>query len=132
MSDLRALIESGLIDKEDGTIFDVNTKLLWQQISLDKTFTWNDANRYCESLTLAEHDDWRLPTKEELETLINKKYSSTIDPIFKCKSGWYWSSSTLVSLLGVAWFVSFDVGFVSHVISKDDGSFVRAVRFMKE
>jgi len=127
MSDLRALIESGLVEKEDGTIFDTNTNLLWQQSPSDKRFTWKEANKYCESLTLAGYNDWRLPTVEELESLINNKYKPTTDPILKCKLSYYWSSSTHVLGPGYAWIVHFYDGFVFHD-SKGYAFSVRAVR----
>jgi hypothetical protein len=128
MSDLRALVESGLIDKEDGTIFDTTTKLLWQQSPSDKTFIWQEAIEYCKSLTLAGHSDWRLPTIEELESLINNKYKPTIDPIFKCKSKWYWSSSIDVYGSNYARSVSFYGGYVSYDNKDGSNTFVRAVR----
>jgi len=128
MSDLRALIESGLVDKEDGIIFDTGTNLLWQQLPpSDKRFTWEKANEHCKSLTLAGYDDWRLPTKEELESLINRKYCPTIDPIFECKLLYYWSSSTNVSYPYYACVVNFHVGDV-YSVHKTGAYYVRAVR----
>jgi hypothetical protein len=127
MNKLRALIESGLVEREDGTIFDTTTKLLWQQSPSDKTFIWEDAKRYCKSLMLAGYGDWRLPTFDEIKVLINRKYQPTIDPIFKCKPGIYWSSSTLVGVPLSACFVNFSAGVV-YVGTKDGAFFVRAVR----
>ena len=127
MSDLRALIESGLVDKEDGTIFDTTTNLLWQQSPSKKRFTWEKVNKYCKSLTLAGYDDWRFPTIEELKTLINKKYQPTIDPIFKCKLSYYWSSSTYVGFPRNACLVHFYNGDVDSGYKVHD-YFVRAVR----
>ena len=126
MSRLRALVESGIVDKEDGTILDTN--LLWQQSSSsDKALTWQEAIEYCKSLTLAGHNDWRLPTIEELESLINNKYETTIDPIFECKHGWYWSSSFYASSSNSNWGVGFHVGMVYNSYEGGVG-FVRAVR----
>jgi hypothetical protein len=126
MSRLRALIESGIVDKEDGTILDTN--LLWQQSSSDKALTWQEANEYCKSLTLTGHNDWRLPTIEELKVLINMKYDTTIDPVFECKHGWYWSSSAYInSNPNVNWGVGFHVGMV-YSGYRDGVGFVRAVR----
>ena len=127
MSDLRALIESGLVDKEDGTIFDTTTNLFWQKESSNKVFIWMRAKMYCESLTLAGYNDWRLPTREELESLINRKYCPTIDPIFECKLLYYWSSSTNVSYPYYACVVNFHVGDV-YSVHKTGAYYVRAVR----
>jgi len=127
MSDLRALVESGLIDKDDGTIFDVNSKLLWQQSPSDKRFIWQEAIEYCKSLTLAGHNDWRLPTIDELKVLINRKYRPSIDPIFEYEIGWHWSSSTSVLGPDYAWLVNFVSGGVGNGYKGGVG-FVRAVR----
>jgi hypothetical protein len=54
----------------------------------------------------AGHADWRLPTLEELKTLIGTPY----DP----KTGWYWSSSPDVDYSYYAWYVSFNDGYVSN------------------
>lgn len=125
--DLRALIESGLIDREDGTIFDINTNLLWQKSSPDKVLAWQKAKEYCESLTLAGYNDWRLPTREELEYLINRKYCPAIDPIFECKSNMYCSSSTDEIFPNVIGCINFDEGYVAYGYKKE-AIFVRAVR----
>ena len=50
----------------------------------------------------AGHADWRLPTLEELKTLIGTPEAP--------KNGWYWSSSPYVGDASVAWFVYFDYG----------------------
>jgi hypothetical protein len=124
---LRSLIESGLIDKEDGAILDTRTNLLWQQNPPKEGMTWQEANKYCKSLTLAGYKDWRLPTFDELKTLINKKYNPTIDSIFKCVLSYYWSSSSYVFFPSYAWFVSFYDGYVDGG-RKGNSYFVRAVR----
>jgi len=124
---LQSLIESGLVDRGDGTIFDTRTNLLWQQGFSDESMTWQDAKKYCKHLILARYDDWRLPTKEELKSLVNKKYKPAIDPIFKCNPDWYWSSSSDVDYPSGAWSVGFCAGGVSND-GKYNGSFVRAVR----
>jgi len=140
MSDLRALIESGLIDKEDGTIFDVNTKLLWQRSHSSKKFSWREAIRHCKSLTLAGYNDWRLPTVDELLSIKNLKHynaltpwykeKATIDPIFRCFKEDYWTITRLPDNQiprRHAWTIPFvGVGWISSSIK--DVHYVRAVR----
>jgi hypothetical protein len=55
------------------TVSDSLTGLEWQRTALDDTFvTWSDALAYCEALTHAAHDDWRLPNLKELVTLLDE------------------------------------------------------------
>jgi hypothetical protein len=54
--------------RENGTIFDTQTKLLWQDIDL-KSLKSNEAVDFCENLTLNGKDDWRVANASELKTL---------------------------------------------------------------
>ena len=56
-------------------IFDSKTNLFWQKTSVNGK-TWKDALAYCESLEYAGHDDWRLPNKNELATLVDYSKSN--------------------------------------------------------
>jgi hypothetical protein len=63
---------------------------------------------YCEGLSLAEQDDWRLPNYRELERLTEASgYDPAINPVFQCRSRYYWSSSTYADKPGWAWGVGF-------------------------
>jgi hypothetical protein len=61
--------------------------------------TWTDAKQWCEDLAADGKNDWRLPTKEELNTLYENKNKLGI--IF----GAYWSSSE--SDDGRVWYQNF-------------------------
>lgn len=43
--------------------------LMWAAESNGETISWDEANDYCETLELDGHDDWRLPTLVEVESL---------------------------------------------------------------
>ena len=49
-------------DNGDGTITDLNTGLMWQQVPSSSDYTWQEAVDYCESLELNGYDDWRMPS----------------------------------------------------------------------
>ncbi|EGV20378.1 Lcl C-terminal domain-containing protein [Thiocapsa marina] len=53
-------------DNRNGTVTDNLTRLMWQQTPPADKYEWSDAQDYCESLSLAEHDDWRTPNLKEL------------------------------------------------------------------
>ena len=58
-------------DNGDGTITDNVTGLTWQQTPEDMGYSYDEAEAYCESLELAGHDDWRMPTTKELFSINN-------------------------------------------------------------
>jgi hypothetical protein len=44
---------------------------MWQQDDSQTPLTWAQAGQYCSDLILAGKDDWRLPTINELTTIID-------------------------------------------------------------
>ncbi len=85
-----------------GTVTDNNTGLMWQQTPDFTKRSWNQAPAYCESLTLAGHDDWRLPAIKELYSIIDYGtgwpyldegyFAFEFDPV-QDKNSQYWSST---------------------------------------
>jgi len=59
-------------------VVDNNTGLMWQQKAVEsEEHTWEEAVSYCDNLAYAGYYDWRLPTPQELLTIVD---SSRIDP----------------------------------------------------
>ncbi|MCI5178254.1 MAG: DUF1566 domain-containing protein [Candidatus Electrothrix sp. AW3_4] len=42
----------------------------WQRCDDGNTYLWQEAKDYCENLVLGGYSDWRLPTKDELKSLV--------------------------------------------------------------
>ena len=108
---------------------------MWQQ-GRDGTTRWYDAMSYCSGLSLASYRDWRLPTVDELKTLVDISwgYNPTINRTFfpKTVPFFYWSSTT-VTVAGYtddAWGVDFYDGYDGYdgYIRKFYSYYVRAVR----
>ncbi|BCS95552.1 hypothetical protein DSLASN_11840 [Desulfoluna limicola] len=61
------------IDNSNGTVTDLRTGLMWQKAAAEEgaDFTWTGALTHCSSMALAGHNDWRLPSKNELLSLLD-------------------------------------------------------------
>ncbi len=110
----------------DGTVADTHTGLIWQQAGDGVERTFLDALAYCESLSLADQSDWRLPNARELESLVaSNGHMPAIDPLFGCNLDGYWTGSPydLVSV----WVVYFRDGEVDYN-TVNTLNYVRCVR----
>jgi hypothetical protein len=125
---------AALLDNGDETVTDTVTGLMWQKATAHGTYTWQSALSYCENLTLVGHTDWRLPNRNELQSLVDySRYSPAIDPLLASDivspaSSNYWSSTTYAISQNGAWFVSFYLGDVRYGFELAPRHYVRAVR----
>lgn len=53
------------------------TNLTWQRGRSGTRLTWDDALTYCDKLVLAGHDDWRLPTQSEADSIRTSLYANS-------------------------------------------------------
>ena len=118
-------------DNGDGTVMDTMTGLMWQQTDDNVKRTWQQALDYCNGLSLASYDDWRLPNVKELASLLDGDAPSpVIDPVFTgAKATYYWTSTTRTGSPSSAWDVFFDTGIgLAGWTSKSIDEYVRCVR----
>lgn len=103
--------------------------MLWQEEDDDTERNWEDAISYCEGLSLGGYSDWRLPNREELESIIDKRNNPTINTTYfpNTKASNYWSSTTDAYFSSGARYVSFYGGDVSS-FHKIGSYYVRCVR----
>jgi len=124
------------IDNGDGTVSDLSTGLMWAKdgngpgCNNGGVLGWEDAVDFAEALVFAGHEDWRLPTISELETIIdysnyNPVINSTVFP--NSRSAYYWSSTTYAGSPVVAWIVDLGGGGV-YLGVKAFAYYVRCVR----
>jgi len=115
---------------EPQTFIDVSNHLEWQDTpsAEEKEEKWSMSRSYCRSLTLGGHRDWRLPSVNELQTLVliaqNKvdgkklQYNSTSD---------YWTNEEYKEDDGDAWEIH--IGSAHHFHNdKCENANVRCVR----
>lgn len=100
------------VDNKDGTVSDLATGLMWQKTDSQKGMDWQAALAYSENLTLANYDDWRLPSAKELQSIIDytrspqATNSAAIDPVFSISTftdargvqdyPYFWTATTLL------------------------------------
>lgn len=117
-------------DNANGTITDTTTELVWQQTSDSSTRTWQQSLDYCNDLSLAGQNDWRLPNIKELESIVDvTAVAPTINigyfPATNASS--YWSSTSYGDSTGKAWHVGFDYGGI-YYRDKEFSHYVRCVQ----
>ncbi len=85
----KAYGKNSFIDNGNGTVTDASTGLMWRQSDSGKGMNWKDALKFAESLEWCGHDDWRLPSAKELQSIVDytrsvqTTSSAAIDPIFE-------------------------------------------------
>ncbi len=122
-------------DLGNGIVRDNVTGLEWQQATAPGTYTWEQAMNYADNLALAEYNDWRLPTIQELSTLADKGVSSqgpdypAINTVFfpDTKADLYWSSTSQSGSNSVAYSTNFFDGSIQYY-DKSISYNIRAVR----
>jgi len=103
-------------EKGDPTVNDRATDLLWQQDGSDFPMTWHEAHGYVQRLNrerFADRSNWRLPTVDELSSLLTETGQATdwcIEPVFSQDKRLIWSADR--SSFVAAWYVSVDMGFI--------------------
>ncbi len=148
----------------NGTVKDTKTGLIWKRCSEGqsgadcsqgeaKKYTWQQAMDHAKQVRFAGHSDWRLPTLDELHSLVYcsngvrkpswydddcdnfwnmKEYQSpTINQIIfpHTESSFYWSASSSVPFPNTdAGFVYFSYGGTGKSSFKSDNHLVRLVR----
>jgi Protein of unknown function (DUF1566) len=86
---------------EDGTVKDQKSGLIWAPQDNGATIIWSEAVVYCDNYSFGGHNDWRMPSSEELATLYGNRpkvkgqdYEQAIDVITKSiqiTAPWVWT-----------------------------------------
>jgi hypothetical protein len=141
------------VDNKDGTVIDKATGLMWQMSGSSSSLDNRSAKEYIEQLNrqrFAGYADWRMPTVEELASLIQRirRNGVYIDPVFDNKQISCWTVDQCdpgYIILKGAWVVDFKQGTIvqanfsksgrgsgQYQYTKNDINYVKAVRSIKE
>jgi hypothetical protein len=128
---------------KDGLVKDTKTGLMWMRCSLGQywqgsdclgnaaNYTWDQAMNSPKQVDYAGYNDWRVPTREELKTLVYCSSGKTqsvsdeglsacageyasptiVKAVFPETPAWFWSSSPYANSSSYAWYVFFGYGY---------------------
>ncbi len=126
----------------EGTITGNSTGLLWMRCSLGQNwdgkscqgeaglYLWAEALDVASGYDFAGYRDWRLPNKNELESLVEARCSTPAinEKVFPgTPANYFWTSSSYAGVAGGAWSVDFAYGTVNASV-KTGKIHVRLVR----
>lgn len=127
----------------DGTVSDNTTGLMWMRCSLGQTwdgktcagsatgFAWGTALQTAQKQEFAGYKDWRVPNKNELESIIEERCASPMinATIFPATPPiYFWTSSPYAGQAHAAWSIDFAYGSVNASVKSGGNLHVRLVR----
>lgn len=115
-------------DERQGWCVDTGTGEMWQNPADEPQFiSGAGTNEYCNDLEWDGFTDWRLPTKDELKSLMAEEAHAGCawKPGLRGECGLYWSASADG---GNTWYVSFNNSYVGSGLSTMWPGSVRCLR----
>jgi hypothetical protein len=112
---------------DGAAVLDKETGLVWEKAPSPDPFIWGAAYSVCMNLQLGDRMGWRLPTIEQLASLVDPSVSPpgptlpTGHPFSNVQPDYYWSAKTYPlappvatpGAVSYAWDVNFRYGFVT-------------------
>ena len=107
---------------------------MWQDDeNVSKEF--DEANSYCQNKTLGGYNDWRLPTINELLSIINyqrysRYYTDSLNTFQNHKNTKYWTSTHKEgnNSSSSIWSVNFNNGHTGTDLNTSSGIYIKCVR----
>jgi len=122
------------------TVLDQVTGLEWQKDPPDQTFVWDAGLSYCEELSVGDNDDFRLPTRIELMSIMDftnsgakfapSAFAGADGGFYKTASDWILTIEQRGAGAGrdYAWAFNMSDGILSNAYSKATAARLRCVR----
>jgi len=115
-------------------IIDKKSQLVWQDTRNEVKTTWDDAIEYCHKLSISGYNQWRVPSYNELRSIIDyDRFSPAVIPLFKYQpySENYWSSDIPMLDAERAWGINLRYGY-SNYWKKNMLYYVKCVHTRKD
>lgn len=129
----RFTVVGALGTAETNQIRDNLTGLIWaRDANIFGQTNWGAAVTNCNNLTYGGTNDWRLPNRPEVESLINLSRSDpdswlNTQGFAGVQSGYYWSSTTVAGTMANAWNVHLSYSIVNGA-NKTGATYVWPIR----
>ncbi len=131
---LLVLLSIGVLSAGDMVIHK-KTGLMWQdtQSVIVQKVTFDEAKQVCKELKINNYNDWRIPTINELLTIVdyNKYDPAILDGFSSVEAFYYWSSTPYTGDIDKVWGVKFKDGAIDGN-GKNYDRYVRCVRVSKK
>ena len=115
-----------LTNMNSEAVLDRETGLVWEKSPSTSTFSWQGAQIQCNQLTVGNRKGWRLPTNQELASLVDPSVSAPTlpagHPFINVQSSGSWSATTNAFDTTFAWGVNFYYGTVANIDGPGDVS----------
>jgi len=121
-----------LSNMSSNAVLDRETGLVWEKSPSTSTFTWLNAQLQCNSLTTGDRKGWRLPTLQELASLVDPtQFNPSLPaghPFSNVQFSHYWTATTFASNTSFAWDVFLPSGLVTESLKTAPDNPVWCVR----
>jgi len=116
---------------DNDIVIESTKNLEWQDSSelKDSFLTYTEAISYCNSLTLSNYDNWRVPTIKELRSIVDRsRINPAINQAFlNSVNSFFWSSTLYQVDTKKVWSIFFADGNDYQLLKKDK-AYIRCVR----
>jgi len=116
---------------KSNVVLDKKNAIYWQDdlASQENSQDWDDAVEYCHKLVLNSMNNWRLPTFNELLSIVDySRVDPAINPVFEyVNEDTYWTSVDFSATSSRAWTIDFRTG-KSYYSYKTTNHTIRCVK----
>lgn len=97
--------QATLVDRGGGMVYDDVNNVTWLQdwFMPGTSMDWYAAQTWAGDLAFGGHDDWRLPSITEFDTLTTQSGNLWFTPLFQNVASQYWSSTAYTADTDIAW-----------------------------
>lgn len=132
--------EASYTRNEDGVVLDNVTQLMWEDRITAAAYSWEEAIEFCEEYEFGGFDDWRMPTRIEITSVLDHSDDHTgwaAEAFEYPNSGFHHSASDWILTItqtgagagnDYAWAFNMSDGIVSNAYSKATAAAIKCVR----